>query len=157
MVASDNIRSLLQVLSQQLDQRIAHFQIGTPYEHVRMSDVKVFVTAARVPRSIAQIARDFGVSRQAVQSSVQRLIGIGVVELLDHPDSQRDKIVSVTAHGSEARAQAIKHIALLEKECADILGPRGLEQFRAQLLALTTGLTARQMTDNVDGRAEAVA
>ncbi len=149
-IPSDSTRGLLQDVMQQLDQRVAHFKIGTAYEKVRMSDARVFVAAARLPRSIAQIARVYGISRQAVQSSVQRLVALNVVELLPHPDSLRDKIVSVTAHGGEAQALAVKHLGWLEMECAEILGAKGLEQFRTQLLALTAGLKARQVSNDMD-------
>jgi DNA-binding MarR family transcriptional regulator len=153
-IPPDSTRGLLQEVMQQLDQRVAHFKIGTPYEKVRMSDARVFVAAARLPRSIAQIARVYGISRQAVQSSVQRLIALNVVELLPHPDSHRDKIISVTAHGNAAQAQAVKHLGWLDNECAEILGAKGLEQFRTQLLALTAGLKARQASGDIGDERE---
>jgi DNA-binding MarR family transcriptional regulator len=141
----DNLRGLLQDFMLQIDHRYVLYKKGTPYEKARLSDLKVFIAASRNPRSIAEIARDHAVSRQAIQSSVQRLVGLNVVELLPHPSNHRDKIVSVTERGWRARQQALKHIGWIEQECAEILGAKGLEQFRAQLLALTVGLKAREM------------
>jgi DNA-binding MarR family transcriptional regulator len=144
-IPHDNLRGLTQDFILQLDTRFGRMRMGTRYGKARLSDLKVFIAASRNPRSIADIARDHAVSRQAIQASVQRLVALDVVELLPHPKNHRDKIVSVTERGWEARQQALKHIDLVEKECAEILGAKGLEQFRAQLLALTVGLKAREM------------
>jgi DNA-binding MarR family transcriptional regulator len=153
-IPHDNLRGLMQDFIVQLDSRFARFRMGTPYGKARLSDLKVFIAASRNPRSIADIARDHMVTRQAIQASVQRLVALDVVELLPHPKNHRDKIVSVTERGWQARKEALKHIDIVEKECAEILGAKGLEQFRAQLLALTVGLKARQLASGFGGEPE---
>jgi DNA-binding MarR family transcriptional regulator len=140
----DNIRGLLQDLASELDQRAVVYRKGTRYENVRLSDVRVFILASRKSRSVSDIARELEVTRQAVHSSVIRLKELQVVELLPQPGNSRDKLVAVTEKGWEAQAVANDSITQLEKECADILGAKGLEQFRKQLLVLVTALKIRE-------------
>jgi DNA-binding MarR family transcriptional regulator len=142
----DNIRGLLQDLASALDERAVAYRKGTRYENVRLSDVKVFILASRKARTVSEIARELEVTRQAVHSSVLRLKALQVVELLPQPGNGRDKLVTVTEKGWQAQAVANDSITQLEKECAGILGTKGLEQFRKQLLALVTALKVRDAT-----------
>jgi DNA-binding MarR family transcriptional regulator len=141
----DNIRGLAQDLIGELDRRGDVHRHGTRYEKIRRSDVRVGVLASRQPRSMADIARAMGVTRQAVHASVKRLMELDVVELLPQPGNSRDKLVTVTERGWQAQQVANASIKLSEEECAEILGKRGLEQFRGQLLALVTALKARHV------------
>jgi DNA-binding MarR family transcriptional regulator len=141
----DNIRGLLQDLSSELDRRTIAHRRGTRYENVRQSDVRVFIMASRQPRSEAEIARELEVTRQAVHGSVQRLKALGVLDLVKLPGNGRDKVVTVTESGWQAQEVANASIQLLERECAGILGDKGLEQFRKQLVALVTALKLREI------------
>ena len=142
----DNIRGLLQDLTSELDRRTVVYRKGTRYENVRQSDVRVFIIASRQPRTVSDIAREMEVTRQAVHSSVLRLKELQVLELIPQPGNGRDKLVAVTEKGWQAQAVANDSIQLLEKECAEILGSKGLDQFRKQLLALVTALKIRDAT-----------
>jgi DNA-binding MarR family transcriptional regulator len=141
----DNIRGLAQDLIGELDRRGDVHRRGTRYENIRRSDVRVGVLASRQPQTMADIARKLGVTRQAVHASVKRLMDLDVVELLPQPGNGRDKLVTVTERGWQAQQVANASIKLSEEECASILGKRGLEQFRSQLLALVTTLKARHI------------
>lgn len=143
----DNVRGLLRDLADLLDKRTVAYRKGTRYEAVRQSDVRVFIIASRQPSTEADIARELEVSRQAVHSSVQRLKALGVVEQVAQPGNGRDKLVMVTESGWQAQAVANESIRLLEKECADILGVKGLEQFRKQLVVLVSALKLRDSLD----------
>jgi DNA-binding MarR family transcriptional regulator len=144
-IAYDNIRGLLQDLAGELDRRTIAHRKGTRYEKVRQSDVRVFIMASRTPRTVSDIARELEVTRQAVHGSVQRLKQLQVLELLAQPGNERDKLVAVTEKGWQAQQVANASIRLLEQECAEILGKKGLEQFRKQLLALVTALKLRDV------------
>ena len=143
----DNIRGLLRDLADLLDKRAVVHRRGTRYEKVRQSDVRVFIIASRQPSTEADIARELEVSRQAVHSSVQRLKDLGVVEQVAQPGNGRDKLVVVTESGWQAQVVANNTIQLLEKECAEILGAKGLEQLRKQLVVLVSALKLRE-TEN---------
>jgi DNA-binding MarR family transcriptional regulator len=143
VIPFDNLRGLLQDLTGELDRRIFTHLKGTRYETIRPSDLRVGIMASRRARTVSDIARELEITRQAVHSSVQRLIALEVVELLSEPGNGRDKIISVTEKGWQAQQVSLMSIQILEKECARILGEKGLEQFRRQLLALVTALKAR--------------
>ncbi len=68
----DNIRTLIYLFGQELDERITALRRGSGYESVRASDIRVFVHAADGNGSISEIARRLGISRQAVHMSAQR-------------------------------------------------------------------------------------
>lgn len=139
-----NIRGLLQDFTTQLDDLTASYRKGTRYEKVRKSDARVFISAIRKPQSVAEIARELEVSRQAVHSSVKRLQALKVLELRPQPGNHRDKIVTITDRGHRARVHVLEQIQRMEAECAAIIGEQGLETFRALLLALVLGLKAKE-------------
>ena len=136
----DNIRGMLQDLTAHLDHQLTHYRQGTRYENVRKSDVRVFTLASRKSRTMSHMARDLDVSRQAVHSSVKRLIDLKVVELIAQPGNSRDKLVAVTERGFHARQIAVEQIQRLEKELQLVLGAEKLGQFRSLLQELVVGL-----------------
>jgi DNA-binding MarR family transcriptional regulator len=139
---SNTILSLMRELSILLDNRHLDLRQGTRYENVRPSDIKVFVEVARQPRSESEIARTLDVSRQAVQSSVKRLVEMKIIEVVSMPNNGRNKIVQVTERGNHARAAAAEQIRIVEAECAAVIGPAELERLRGLLMHLTTGYKA---------------
>lgn len=141
----DNIRGLAQDLIDELDRRGDVHRRGSRFEHVRRSDVRVWAYASRKPRTMADIARALKVTRQAIHASVKRLLELGIVELLPQPGNGRDKLLTVTERGLEAQKVANYSIRLMEDEAGQILGQKGLDQFRQQLLALVTAMRAREV------------
>ncbi len=135
-VPKNNIRSLLQVVSDGFDARLSSYRRGTRYESVRPSDVRVFVLALRQPRSIAELARILKVSRQAVHASVHRLRILKVVDLVSGPGNNRDKLVVLTDRGQNARKAAQEQIVGLESEIAAVIGTECLSELRRLLKKL---------------------
>jgi DNA-binding MarR family transcriptional regulator len=52
------------------------------------------------PLTVPQIARRMGLTRQAVQSSVNRLLGEALVEARDNLDHRRSPLIALTERGS---------------------------------------------------------
>lgn len=103
--------------------------VGTPAE------AKLFATLRGRQRSISELARVLGISRQAVHNTVHRLVAAGVVELIAAPDSNRDKYVHITKKGYEVQKMAAKNLRQIEKEFADSIGKENLELIRSLLIA----------------------
>ena len=139
----DNIRTLLYYLGLAVDERLLDYRRGTPYEHVRQSDVRVFVTATRGDCTISDIARELHITRQAAQMSVKRLLALQVVKLEPVPGNNRDKRVMLTARGQQARSSAANQSARIEAELAHVVGAEVLEKFRHTLSALVAKFGAR--------------
>ena len=143
----DNIRTLVYYLGLAIDARLSEARRGTPYEHVRPSDVRLFVTAGRKVQTISEVARELGITRQAAQMGVHRLLKLKVVELLSGPDNKRDKLVHITPKGQLARNSAGMQIEKLEAEFATIIGVEGVATFRENLMALLSATRALNHAD----------
>jgi DNA-binding MarR family transcriptional regulator len=134
--SDENIRTILYNLGQAIDERLAYFRRGTPYESVRPSDVRVFVSATRKLQTISEIARALGITRQAVQISVKRLQGLQIIALESHPQNKRDKMVVVTHRGKHALKTANLQIKRFEAEFSATLGDVELTSLRKNLLTI---------------------
>src|SRR3712207_5771587 len=58
------------------------------------------VAMSPVPLPVAHIARNMGLTRQAVQRLVNDLEGLGIVRFGPNPHHQRAKLVLLTDHGT---------------------------------------------------------
>ncbi len=137
-VPLNNIRSLIQGVSDGLDAKLHAYRKGTRYESVRPSDVRVFVLALRQPRTISDLARILGVSRQAVHSSVKRLRQLKILDLQANSDHPQERRVVLTDSGAKARLAAQMQVEQMEAEIATIIGKDGLENLRSTLATLET-------------------
>ena len=147
-VPIDNIRTLLYYLGLAIDGRMSQYRRGTPYENVRPSDVRVFVRASRGTYTISEIARELQITRQAAQSSVQRLIKLQVIALKNLPGNKRDKVVIITPKGELASKTARQQIGDLENELAEIIGKEKLEDLRISL-----GIMLERLNDTLTQQA----
>lgn len=59
------------------------------------------VALAGRPLTVPQIARHMGLTRQAVQASVNRLLGEALVEAAENPDHRRSPIIRMTELGGK--------------------------------------------------------
>src|SRR5436309_15727454 len=62
------------------------------------------VALAGRPLTVPQIARRMGLTRQAVQASVNRLLGEALVEAAENPDHRRSPLIRMTELGSKTYA-----------------------------------------------------
>jgi DNA-binding MarR family transcriptional regulator len=144
---ADNIRTLLYYLDQAIDERLVNFRKGTLYESTRPSDIRVFVTAGRSNHTISTIARELGITRQAVQMSVKKLQQLQLVARQPVPGNKRDRQVVITALGERALEFAREQIVRLEKEFSDVIGHQSLEIFRQTLIALQERMRKNNSAD----------
>lgn len=81
----------------------------------------------------SDIARNIGVSRQAIHSTINQMVGLGMVKLEPDADDRRHSIVSLTEVGHKMRHDAQKSMDILGDQIAERLGH---ERFDAMLAAL---------------------
>jgi DNA-binding MarR family transcriptional regulator len=73
------------------------------------------------PQTVPQIARSRPTSRQHIQVLVNRLLELGLVELIDNPAHKRSRLVSLTPAGRKRiQAMSKREAALLQKLSIDI-------------------------------------
>ena len=76
------------------------------------------VVVAGRPLTVPQIARRMGLTRQAVQASVNRLVSEGVVETGENPEHRRSPLIRITELGSRKYAAIQKRQAEWVNELA---------------------------------------
>ena len=79
------------------------------------------------------IARNLGVSRQAIHSTINQMVKLGIVQLEVDPGDRRHMIVSLTDLGARMRRDAQRSMDALTAQIAAVLGQ---DKFDALLAAL---------------------
>lgn len=83
----------------------------------------------------SDIARRVGVSRQAVHTTLGRMIDKGILALEDDPQSGRGKIVSIARKGQAMRRDAQAAMDRLTAILRERIGPRQVDALSAALSA----------------------
>ena len=99
--------------------------------------------AAGGPRSVSQIARALGLSRQAVQRVADDLVGLGLAVYGRNPDHARAQLLTLTDQGRATWAQAARRKALWLESLADGLTPGWLDM-AAELMTLLARRAAQR-------------
>jgi len=81
----------------------------------------------------SDIARSLGVSRQAIHSTINQMVGLGIVQLDVDPADRRHMVVSLTDLGARMRQDAQRSMDALTAQIATRLGQ---DRFDALLDAL---------------------
>ena len=105
------------------------------------------VALAGVPQPVANLARNMGLTRQAVQRTVNELHGEGLVTFGANPHHQRAKLVSLTDKGRAAYAEAMRRQKPWARRLARRLGASDVAAAIRVLKALTTALEAKEGTN----------
>src|SRR3546814_14154191 len=83
----------------------------------------------------SDIARNLGVSRQAIHNTINQMVKLGMVELAPDPEDRRHVIVSLTETGAQMRQDAQRAMDQLADQLAERLGHERLDALRATLEA----------------------
>lgn len=81
----------------------------------------------------SDIARNLGLSRQAIHSTINQMVKLGIVQLEVDPSDRRHMIVSLTDLGARMRRDAQRSMDALTTQIASKLGQ---DKFDALLAAL---------------------
>jgi DNA-binding MarR family transcriptional regulator len=137
------ILNLSSELLEAINGRYISMRKGTRYESVRQFDGRVFVAATREGYTESEIARLFGVSRQAVHAAVERLIALKLLERQPIPGNGRDKRIALTDRGQHASQTVTRHIATVEAECEAIIGKENFQNLRLQMELISKVMTLK--------------
>ena len=105
-----------------------------------------------VPLSVAQIARNMGLTRQAVQRLANEMEADGLMRFAPNPHHQRAKLVVLTAAGKSAFAAAMKRQGAWASDLGAGLDPRKVAAATATLRSVRQRL--ENGTDNGDDHAD---
>lgn len=96
------------------------------------------------PRSVAQIARQMGLSRQAVQRIADLLVEEGFAAFTDNPDHKRAKLVDLSGRGREVLEEADRRQARWSKRLSASFGAARIDQTRWLLRTIRQRLDAAE-------------
>ena len=83
----------------------------------------------------SEIARNLGISRQAIHTTISQMVKLGVVRLDPDPDDRRHMIVSLTETGKRMRQDAQHAMDTLADQLAERLGHDRFDALLATLEA----------------------
>ena len=83
----------------------------------------------------SDIARNLGISRQAIHRTLSQMIDLGIVTLEPDPDDRRHMVVSLTETGKRMRQDAQEAMGALSEQIAGALGQDRFENMLAALEA----------------------
>ena len=103
------------------------------------------IALSAVPLSVAQIARNMGLTRQAVQRLANEMQADGLVRFAPNPHHQRAKLVLLTAAGKTAFAAVMKRQSTWATELGRGLNAKQIE---------TAAVMLRTIRQRLDDRTE---
>lgn len=130
-----NLKGLFQDMLEWMEERNAALRAGSGLGQATPAEAKLFATLRGRERSIADLARVLGVSRQAIHHTVHRLVEHGVVELVPSEASGREKLVRITAAGRSVQTLAARNLRKIEAELARSIGRENVTLIRELLVA----------------------
>jgi DNA-binding MarR family transcriptional regulator len=83
--------------------------------------------------SLAELARRAGISRQAMHKRAGALAKMGYVTFRSDPTDRRVVLVAPTARGTHFLKSSMDAYDAIERDVAEIIGPRRMETWRALL------------------------
>lgn len=95
------------------------------------------------PLAVAAIARNMGLTRQAVQRIVDLLADQGLVDFRDNPHHRRAKLVVLTPAGADAVAGAEQAVAPIDRAIAEGIGAVRIRDAIATLHAMVALISER--------------
>ena len=131
-----NIKGMMMTLIAQWNAQMDDARAETEFASVRPADIRVFAQLRGRSIKLSAIHREMGVSRQAAQQAVDRLVAHAMITVQPDPDSKRDKVVRITEKGQRWRTIAAAQIRSIEAQIAETLGEDERETLRYALSAL---------------------
>jgi DNA-binding MarR family transcriptional regulator len=83
----------------------------------------------------SDIARNLGISRQAIHNTINQMVKLGIIKLDVDPQDRRHMIVSLTELGARMRADAQRSMEALTAQIAKALGQDRFDDLLAALEA----------------------
>lgn len=130
MTAEEDIRHLLLSLLQGFywfDEGLQNYLQARGWPAVTRPQSMVMANVVLGVRRPSDIARNMGVSRQAIHATINQMIGLGIVALIDDPSNRRVKVVAPTKLGETMRIDAQRAMVVMGEELSRRVG-------KAQLL-----------------------
>ena len=130
MTADQDIRHLILSLLQGFywfDEGLQNYLRSKGWPAVTRPQSMVMANVVLGFRRPSDIARNMDVSRQAIHATINQMVKLGMLALLDDPTNRRVKLLTLTPLGEQMRADAQQAMVVIADELGNRVG-------RAQLL-----------------------
>jgi DNA-binding MarR family transcriptional regulator len=128
-----SLKGILNDTLEWMENRNAELRKGSEFEGTA-AEAKLFATLRGRPRSISELARVMGLSRQAVHTTVHKLVKAGVIDVVTSDPNRRDKMVRITVYGQQVQRMAAKNLRQIETDMARSIGRDNVELIRSLLM-----------------------
>jgi len=125
VAADDDIGHLLLSLLQGFywfDEGLQNYLQARRWPSVTRPQSMVMANIVLGVRRPSDIARNMGVSRQAIHATISQMVTLGMVALVDDPTNGRVKVVAVTPLGEMMRTDAQQAMLVMGEELGRRLG-----------------------------------
>lgn len=125
MAADEDIRHLLLSLLQGFywfDEGLQNYLQARGWPVVTRPQSMVMANVVLGVRRPSDIARNMGVTRQAIHATISQMVELGMVELADDPQNGRVKMLTLTPTGERMRKDAQEAMLLLGEELGRRVG-----------------------------------
>lgn len=102
------------------------------------------ITHAGQPLHVAQIGRNMGLTRQGVQRTVNDLVEVGLVDLVENPDHQRARLVQLTRRGKRVYDEVMAVQVRWSNDLADGISERTIQSAVGVMKTLSERLRESQ-------------
>lgn len=100
------------------------------WPHVTRSQSMVMIHVVLGVTRPSDIARNLGVSRQAIHTTLGQMVALGMFELEDDPEDGRSKRVVVAPKGQQMRAAAQEAMRVMSTALEERIGKRAVAALR---------------------------
>lgn len=125
MTAEDDVRHVLLSLLRGFywfDEGLQNYLQARGWPVVTRPQSMVMANLVLGVRRPSDVARNMGVSRQAIHATINQMIDLGIVQLVDDPSNGRVKIIAPTQMGETMRIDAQRSMILMGEELGRRLG-----------------------------------
>ena len=141
----NNLGRLIDDLHFFFDAQALKYLRESGFPMIKSADAHVMRTMRFEGSRITDMARNAGISKQAMSKLVAVFIANGFLTWADDPRDKRNRLVSVTDAGRELLTCGIAALHRAEKDIADIIGADELEKFRLVLIRIKQAKNIRPL------------
>ena len=120
-----NLLRLLLETSEWMESEMLKLNQNSEYRGT-IAEIKLFNALRGQEKSISELARILGISRQAVHKTIHKLKDKGYLELKTSKDNKKDKKVIITDSGQTIRQEGAEYLIEIEKKVSWNIGERNL-------------------------------
>lgn len=103
----------------------------------------IFHIARTVSITPKNLADHLGITTGAVTAISRRLVDVGLLHRVDHPDDRRSLYLELTPHGHEVMAAIHSDFTTMIADSTSSLSPRELDEFTSALRSVAAEVRAR--------------